>query len=438
MKQIFRSWIVIIALFVSGCSGGSNWPTFQHDPSRTGACAAPPVEKPIVLWQTYIGIQGYLNNPVLAGGRIFVGSSGRKHNKPDRRDGIYCLDSITGMVIWHRRTETDACGVAYAGGRIFSTGDDGYLRALAATGGRELWKIKRPGELYCQPLVAGKLVIVGDSTGTVIAADQKSGRIVWSAKVAESNVRGGLSSDGRRIYAAFLAGKVACLDFEGKVLWSRNILNGAGDNIYPAPTIAGDLLIVGYARNTYYPNPAFKALSRADGRIVWEASDKGKKRRSYGNIRSSVCTWGNLLLYGEPYSNDLVALSRADGSCQWRLAMGKPMFPHWPSPAVASGVLYLPRHDGGLYAIDLQTRKLKWMLYLGKVTCVGDRLPEDIMPAESVNCAWNPAVGKPLYASPAIDSDGTIYIGSGQGFFYAIGEGFIKNSLPKHVPVKKG
>ena len=131
--------------------------------------------------------------------------------------------------------------------------------------------------------------------------------------------------------------------------------------------------------------------------------------------------WGDDLFYGEPYSNELVALNARDGTVRWKLALGAQMFPHYPSPAVAGDVLYLPRHDGGLYAVDLANRKLLWMLYLGDVKQVGPKLPDKILQAGE-ECAWEPAVGQPLYASPALAADGTIYLGSEQGWLYAIGE----------------
>ncbi|MFP4354730.1 MAG: PQQ-binding-like beta-propeller repeat protein [Phycisphaerae bacterium] len=34
--------------------------------------------------------------------------------------------------------------------------------------------------------------------------------------------------------------------------------------------------------------------------------------------------------------------------------------------------------------------------------------------------AWKPAVGDALYATPAIAADGTIVLGTGQGWLYAI------------------
>jgi outer membrane protein assembly factor BamB len=266
------------------------------------------------------------------------------------------------------------------------------------------------------------LVIVGDERGTGIAADARSGHIAWQRDVSASNVRGGLSSDGTHVYASFVEGTVACLTFDGKIVWKRAILERGTENTYPALTVTNKLVVVPYARDTYYDRPAVKALDKQTGKTVWNASDEGRKRELWGNVRSSPVVYGGLILYGEPYSNDLVALDLATGAYRWHLSMGAPMFPHWPSPAIAGDTLYLSRHDGGLYAVDLVRRKLKWMLYLGKAERTGPELPDDIMPKGWEHCAWDPAVGKALCASVAVDADGILFVGSGEGYLYCIAE----------------
>ncbi len=418
----FISWVALLPALVlaSTAPGGEpDWPTFKGGNDRLGVRkSVPPIRQPKVLWRADIGIQGYLNNPVLAEGKVFVGSSGTRHNEKDARDGVYCLDAATGKVLWHAATEKDACGVAYSDGRVFATSDDGKLRALAASDGARLWEAERQGELYCQPLVIGERVCIGDGHGKVAAFDCRTGKLEWGTAVAGGACRGGLSGSGERLYATFADGVVACLDLKGAVLWKQQVVKDP-NHIYPAPLVLGSRLVVGYARDTEYPDPALKALDARTGELKWDA--KGSDQlQDFGNIRSTPVVWGDDILYGEPYSNRLVAVNAMDGAARWSLELGAAMFPHYPSPAVAGDVLYLPRHDGGLYAVDLANRKLLWTLYLGDSAQVGPRLPEKIA-AGAKECADEPAVGQPLYASPALGADGTIYVGSGQGCLYAIG-----------------
>ena len=108
-----------------------DWPTFQGNNARTGLSDYPPINKPTIAWSTQVGIMGYLNNPVIDGDRVFVGSSGTTHNKTNDRDGVYCLSLKTGEVLWHRRTDTDACGVAINRDYVFVGDDGGRFQALA-------------------------------------------------------------------------------------------------------------------------------------------------------------------------------------------------------------------------------------------------------------------------------------------------------------------
>ena len=392
---------------------------FQGNHENTGVSEAKPIKNPVLNWKTYIGIQGYLNNPVVAQGMIYVGSSGTLHNKPDSKDGIYCLDASNGKVIWHQPTDADACGVAYANGGIFSTGDDGAIRAFDAKSGKEAWKVYRKGEIYCQPLPLKQLIIVGDHEGNLIAFNQNTGGVVWEIKLGNSEVRGGLASDGNLIYATLREGAVACADLSGQLIWTKQV-TGDYEEVYPAPTIAGSKLIIQYARDTYYEDPAIIAFDRLSGAEVWRAS--GGELSMFGNLRSSCAIWDNYIVYGEPYSNELYAVDLETGVYSWKVETGFCMFPHYASPSIAGNMCYLPRHDGGLYAVDLNKKQLKWSFYLGNSAVTGTDFPDDIMPPDWGHCAWEPnhKVGGSLYASPAIDEDGTIYVGSGEGYMYSI------------------
>jgi outer membrane protein assembly factor BamB len=62
-----------------------------------------------------------------------------------------------------------------------------------------------------------------------------------------------------------------------------------------------------------------------------------------------------------------------------------------------------------------------WQVYLGEERRVGVVAPSNGGPLPS--CAWDVPSGAPLYSPPAIAEDGTVIVGSGEGFVYAIGGG---------------
>jgi outer membrane protein assembly factor BamB len=356
---------------------------------------------------------------------VYVGSSGLEHNKSDRKDGIYCLNAKTGQIIWHYKTPKDACGVAYHDGMLISTGDDGYLRGINSESGKQVWELNRRGPLYSQPLIISDKAFVGDASGNVLAIEAATGKLLWQTKLTSSNVRGGLSSDGKKIFAAFVDGTVAALNMDGKKIWEtqcdrKSFYDNSREaaEIYATPTVTGDKLIIPYARDTYYDNPAVQALDKNTGKVLWEATDNSTDKISHGNIRSSVAVWKDFLLYGNPYSNLLIALNTNDGSYAWSVPMGVETWPHWPSPVITKKMLYMGRNDGGFYAVNLMEKALAWELYLGKSADAGDMKNVE----GKSRGDWKPAYGESIYATASIAKSGTIFIGSGDGWLYAIGK----------------
>ena len=98
------------------------------------------------------------------------------------------------------------------------------------------WKTPIPGQSWSSPIVWGDRVFLTTATDNgeschVIALDRKTGRILWDKEVFKQMLvnRGGRNTcatptpatDGERVYACFLDGSFAALNFAGKVLWTN-------------------------------------------------------------------------------------------------------------------------------------------------------------------------------------------------------------------------
>lgn len=259
MKKLL---LFIIPIVLFSCNRKAvDWGIYQKNIERTSVADYPEISNPKILWKTEIGIQGYLNNSIVIGKMVYVGSSGLVHNKSDRKDGIYCLNAQTGQIIWHHKTPNDACGVAYSDGIVISTGDDGYLRGINAASGKQVWELNRRGPLYSQPLIISGKVFAGDASGSLLAVEAATGKLLWQTKLTSSNVRGGLSSDGKKIFAAFVDGTVAALDMDGKKYGKLNAIAKAfmttPGNLQrsmlplPSPVINSSFLIYGIPIMTF-------------------------------------------------------------------------------------------------------------------------------------------------------------------------------------------
>jgi len=404
-------------------ASSTGWSMFHGDGARTGLSPAPAVTRPHVRWRAEVGIQGYLNSPLVAGSLVIVPSSGTKHDAPDAGDGVYALDLATGRTVWHTQTSDDANGAAIAGDRVIVTSDDGTVRGLDLATGREVWKRPGKGQVYSHPLLVGDEVIVGDASGTVRAFGAVAGDSRWQVPV-KGAIRGGTAADDSAIYVVSQEGEVIALSPAGALLWHTSVTRPSFDGKtqvpiegYAAPVVAGDLLVIPFARDTSYDTPAFVAVERRTGAVRWLA--KGRGTSEWGNVRSTPALVAGLLVYSEPYSGDVVGLEALTGHVRFRRTVGACYFPQYASPAAAGDIVYVPRFDGVLYAVRSQSGMLVWRTYLGDKALTGTRAPGPPK-AGSGACEWDVPSGSPLYAPVAIAPDGTVLVGNGAGTLFAL------------------
>lgn len=396
------------------------WPMFQRSPLRNGATEVAAIQTPRLAWSQKTGIAGWLNNPIIAGDAVFAPSSGLVWNKPDGSDGVYSLGLADGEVRWFHPTEDDANAVAYDRCRVYVTSDDGAVTALDAADGEVIWKRAFDHKMYANPLPLDDVVVVGGAAGKLVALNVEDGEPKWSADVGAA-IRGGASASPALVFVGTEAGRLFAVDREtGDVSWEQTVPRSSGDpQIYGAPTIHEGLVIVGYSRDTSYSTPAIAAMRVADGEPVWVGKNSEGFQGGWGNIRSSPGIWNERLFWGEPYSNRIVSASTVDGDTRQSVAAGFCMFPHWPSPAIASGVAYVGRHDGGLYALDTESGAVLWRQYVGDRNSISADPPPEFVERGAARCQWEPPFGSAVYASPAIASDGTVVVATGDGWVHA-------------------
>ncbi len=400
---------------------GGGWSLFHGDGARTGRVDARPIRAPRVLWQARVGVQGWLNAPVIAGSLVVVPSSGDAHNASDPRDGVHGIDLASGRPRWHAHLAGDADGVAVSGDRAIVGSDDGRVTAIDLQTGRAIWSARVQGKAYASPLPLEDQVIVGDASGTVRALHLADGTPRWQVQL-DGAIRGGASADESAIYAVSQGGEAVALGFDGAPRWRVRLASIAASpgplEVYAAPIVAGALLVIPFVRDTYYPTPGVLALDRRSGKLAWRA--KGQGTSQWGNVRMTPALVSGVLVWPEPYSGDVVGLEAATGTVRFRNTVGPCFYPSWAAPAAASDVVYVPRFDGSLYAVRAGDGGVLWQLYLGEARRVGLVPPAKI--GAQTSCEWEVPAGAPLYAPPAIAENGTVLIGSGEGILYAIGE----------------
>ena len=124
----------------SEIGNGKDWPTYRHDPQRSGVTAGEVSAKLKPLWQVDLG--GRPSACTVAGGSVYVS----------------CLD-------------------------------DHSVYALDSGSGKQRWRVTAGGNVNTPPTVHGGLVLFGSADGTVHCVRAADGRTVWRFRPAPADPR---------------------------------------------------------------------------------------------------------------------------------------------------------------------------------------------------------------------------------------------------------
>lgn len=110
----------------------------------------------------------------VTGKRVFIGSSD---------GGLYALHANSGETIWRYQT------ASYVQSRPLYSADedalyfgshDGALYKIDARSGKLLWRLSTNAEVARRPIVEGETVYFANANDTLIAADRKTGAVLWN------------------------------------------------------------------------------------------------------------------------------------------------------------------------------------------------------------------------------------------------------------------
>jgi outer membrane protein assembly factor BamB len=206
-----------------------------HDPARSGATAVeirPPFER---KWYRLFPEEGLMAGvqPVIAGGRVFVGTM---------RGTLHAVDCDTGQDVWVYRAEgaiLHTCAVE--GGRVIFGDGSGKISAVHAEDGRLAWSVRTGAALWNAPLIHRDTALIGSRDGSLYAIDLGTGTVKWKGPAGGPllsspalDVKRGrvyIASEDMRVYAFELA--------EGRRVWQSPKLPGVSFRGYH-PVVAPD------------------------------------------------------------------------------------------------------------------------------------------------------------------------------------------------------
>ena len=159
-------------------SSSTDWPTYRHDPQRSGATESVVGTDIEIVWQT--GIDGMTSGLTVAGGKVVV-SAVDSHT-------VYALDAADGEQLWQytAAARVDSPPTLYGPLAIFGS-TDGQVHCLGAGDGQLVWRF---GAAPRRRLLTafGQLESPWPVPGSVLVADGKC----WLAAGRSSYLDGGI------------------------------------------------------------------------------------------------------------------------------------------------------------------------------------------------------------------------------------------------------
>jgi outer membrane protein assembly factor BamB len=321
---------VLAALTLSFAAAQADWLHYRG-PAQNGVSpekgwsAQLPAGGPRVLWKASLG-KG-TSSVTTSGDRAFT------MGFADGKDVVYCLDAKSGKALWRFDYPSELAPQMFEGGprstptldgsRVYVLGQEGQLFCLDAASGRKVWEKhfvkdfggRRPEWGFSgSPLVSGNLLLcdVGASSGSTVALDKTSGKVVWK--------NGGDMPGYASPVVATLGGKATVIVFKADHLVGHDLKDGS--ELWRAPwktdydvNAATPLVLEGdriFISSGYNAGCALIQVSGGKATELW----RNKKLRAH--VNTPVPVGGHLYgIDGNTGGGNLVCLDVASGEQKW-------------------------------------------------------------------------------------------------------------------------
>ena len=303
------------------------------------------------------------------------------------------------------------------------------------------WKTEIPGRGFSTPAIWGDRIFVttaiptGSGAGTVVeqrfevlSLDRKTGKIIWQKTARTATPHEGYHraygsfasnspvTDGKYVYASFGSRGIYAYDFNGKLIWEKDLgvqmkmrlAFGEGT----APLLSGDRLFIVFDHEA---ESFMVALDKRNGKELWRVSR---------NERSS---WSTPLAIEHNGRMEIV-VSATNRVRSYDPETGKVL---WESGGLGANVIPVPVHQNGVVYVMSGYRDPKLMaIKLGRQ---GDLTGSDAI-------VWSHTRGLAYTASPVLH-EGKLYVVTDNGMLSAFnattGEPYYAQTrLPKGYNLK--
>jgi len=340
------------------------------------------IRRPKIRWHAFVGRVHWRNTMEAEDGRIYLTSCGARWNQDDRGDGVYCLDAESGTLRWTFNSAGDANEALIHGDCIVVGTDAGQLALLNKATGvlKQECRVWHP--IFARPFALGAgsdaQIFAVSHKGVVLMAHPGADKITEVATLPFLvRANPAVSPDGRFAVLFGEKGEIARAwredgTFKWEQLAAKSYLppgatarRNAG--LVAAPVFAGESVIGGATRDSYYSAPALFRYDLAGKKFLWgeREQEPRDKDNPFGNLRNQPLVMGDQVIFAPAYAAALYAADKETGEIRWKMQVGKELLQQWSSPVqVDERRVLLARADGILYQIDITARRIEWALSL--------------------------------------------------------------------------
>jgi outer membrane protein assembly factor BamB len=244
-----------------------------------------PIDDPRTIWDRFGA------DPVLAGGRLYVGTHDGRMVALDPADGARRWQFPTGGAI--------LAAPSVAGGRAFFGSYDGHVYTVDAATGALAWKFDARKPVVSTPALAGDRVIIGSRSYDLFALDARRGTQLWKRYFWFSWVESSVAVvDGLAYVGSSDASAVHAVDVrDGRIAWTAPVRGWA----WGPPTVAGDRVYigtVGEASTDGRQVGAANVIDRRDGRLIARLPAPPKESGQFGYAGAAALGQGLVFFPG--------------------------------------------------------------------------------------------------------------------------------------------
>ena len=279
-----------------------------------------------------------------------VGTDGRLVAVGSPEGDLLVFSAADGKLAWKAKATSEILAPPAVGeGLVVVRSGDNRLIAYDAADGKRKWIFQRPApalslRAIAAPVIDGKYVFAGFSSGKLIAVSLSNGAPVWEGTVAlpkgttELERIADISSSpvivGRTICSVAYQGRVACFDLgNGNLIWARDVSSSVGLTMDSRHLFVSD------------DKGAVHALDLASGASLWKQDALSLRRVSAPLVRRNLVAVADV-------QGVVHFLNREDGAFAARLTTDGGAVVAPPQPLGRN--LLVQTSKGGLYAIETE------------------------------------------------------------------------------------